>query len=125
MAIKAQRIMRSRRKGIPLPEGAVYVGRPTLWSNPFTDRRWGHARSTILHKSSLKGVIGDLTLEGMGFCPAEIEALHRKRHRILDRIHTLSGHDLACYCPLSSQWCHADTYLVMAAASQVSQRHAV
>ena len=29
------RIQRRRAAGWRLPEGAVYVGRPTLWGNPF------------------------------------------------------------------------------------------
>ncbi len=30
-----QRIQRKRTKGWRMPEGAVYVGRPTKWGNPF------------------------------------------------------------------------------------------
>ena len=30
------RIQRRRAKGWRMPEGAVYVGRPTKWGNPFT-----------------------------------------------------------------------------------------
>lgn len=33
-----QRIQRQRTKGSTMPEGAVYVGRPTRWGNPFTYR---------------------------------------------------------------------------------------
>lgn len=116
-----QRIRRSRRKGYRLPGDAIYVGRPTLWGNPFVVGSWthgghgSHARCVILHRAWLAGRIGDLTLERMGFCPAQIEALLRKRERILARLHELAGHDLACWCPLTSEWCHADTYLVMAA----------
>ena len=109
-----QRIQRSRRKGSRAPEGSVYVGRPTLWGNPFTTTRWGHARCVILHKEWLAGHMGALTLEDMGFCPAEIEALERKRNAILIRLHELAGKDLACWCPLTSAWCHADTYLALA-----------
>ncbi|MFH1264564.1 MAG: DUF4326 domain-containing protein [Planctomycetota bacterium] len=31
-----KRIQRQRTKGWRMPEGAVYVGRPTAWGNPFT-----------------------------------------------------------------------------------------
>lgn len=31
-----QRIQRKRTKGWRMPEGAVYVGRPSLWGNPWT-----------------------------------------------------------------------------------------
>ncbi|MGV7636606.1 DUF4326 domain-containing protein, partial [Mycobacterium kansasii] len=51
-----KRIQRKRTKGWRMPEGAVYVGRPTKWGNPFIvdhfrqtpswrvlDWRWGTA----------------------------------------------------------------------------------
>jgi hypothetical protein len=31
-----RRIQRKRTKGWRMPEGAVYVGRPSRWGNPFT-----------------------------------------------------------------------------------------
>lgn len=33
-----QRIQRSREKGWTMPDGAIYVGRPTRWGNPFQYR---------------------------------------------------------------------------------------
>jgi hypothetical protein len=33
--LMAQRIQRRRTKGWRMPPGAVYVGRPTRWGNPF------------------------------------------------------------------------------------------
>ena len=112
----AQRIHRTRAKGFRLPANTIYVGRPTLWGNPFDARHGGHARCTILHKHWLEGRIGDLTLEQMGFCAGEVAALHRKRSAILTRLHELAGCNLACWCPLNSQWCHAETYLALAPA---------
>lgn len=85
-----------------------------MWGNPFANRQWGHARSCILHRRWLEGGIGALTLEKMGFSGAEIDALDRLRIRVLTRMHTLAGKDLACWCPLTSEWCHADTLLRMA-----------
>lgn len=109
-----RRIARRRGRNAPLPEGAIYVGRPTMWNNPFSGRQWGHAKSVKLHRRWLNHEIGALTLEKMGFCPAEIDAMERLRIRVLDRLHTLAEHDLACWCPLSSQWCHADNLLELA-----------
>jgi hypothetical protein len=43
-----KRLQRKRTKGWRMPEGAVYVGRPTVWGNPFPiDGEWisGAARS--------------------------------------------------------------------------------
>lgn len=113
--VRPRRIARRRGRHSPLPEGAIYVGRPTMWNNPFSGRQWGHAKSVKLHRRWLNHEIGVLSLEAMGFCPAEIDALDRLRVRVFDRIHELAGRDLACWCPLSSQWCHADTLLNLAA----------
>jgi hypothetical protein len=85
-----------------------------MFGNPFTLQRFGHAKSVILHRAWLKGQLGDLTLERMGFCPAQIEALHRLRQRVLDNLHTLVGLDLVCWCPQSSDWCHATTLIDLA-----------
>lgn len=108
------RLTRSRKRGARTPPGAVYVGRPTLWGNPFTVARFGHAKCVILHRQWLDGRLGDLTLESMGFYPAEIETLHRKRSTTLARLHQLAGRDLSCWCPQSSDWCHATTLIEMA-----------
>jgi hypothetical protein len=95
-----------------------------MWGNPFMVDRWGHARSVILHKEWLAGRVGALTLENMGFSPAEIDAIERLRCRVLTHLHQLAGKDLACWCPLTSDWCHAETLLQMAAVHAVYERHA-
>lgn len=43
-----KRIQRKRTKGWRIPKGAVYVGRPTRWGNPYrlTDYRFAHADGT-------------------------------------------------------------------------------
>lgn len=120
---QGRRVVRPRRRGQPLPPNTVYVGRPTIWGNPFSDRylgistrppshrKIGHAKSVKLHRQWLMGEIAALTLERMGFCPKEVEALERLRIKVLSRLHELAGKDLACWCPLTSRWCHADTLL--------------
>lgn len=55
-----------------------------------------------------------MTLEALRFSPSEIDALERLRARVLVNLHRLAGHDLACWCPQSSAWCHAQTLLRMA-----------
>jgi hypothetical protein len=115
MTQRAKRICRPRGKGKKLPGGAVYVGRPTMWGNPFMGRRWKHAKSVILHRRWLLGGLGALTLERLGFSLGEIEALDRLRLRIHANIHRLAGKDLACWCSTKNQWCHADALLDLAA----------
>lgn len=121
----AKRIQHSRRKGQPLPEGAVYVGRPSMWGNPFMGRQWGHAKSVLLHARWIEGRLGALTLEKMGFCPAEIDALDRRRCWVLSNLHRLAGKDLACWCPASSGFCHADALIHLAVMHAQYERHAL
>lgn len=121
---RAQRLQSSRRKGARRPEGSMYVGRPTKWGNPFQHRTWGHAKSVILHRQWLTGGMGALTLERLGFEPAEIDALFRLRSRVLTDLHALAGHDLACWCALSTRWCHAELLLDLAVEHAELERFA-
>ena len=119
-----RRIQRSRRKGAHLPDGTIYVGRPTMWGNPFAYRKIGHAKATILHRAWLNGQLGALTLERMGFSPAEIDSLGRMRERVLVNLHRLAGRNLACWCPATSDWCHAETLIAMAPEHAEIERYA-
>ncbi|SEQ59705.1 DUF4326 domain-containing protein [Sphingobium sp. YR768] len=113
-ARQPRRLQRPRKQGGPLGQGVRYVGRPTDFANPFDGRDFGHARSVRLHARWLDGRLGDLSLEMLGFCPAEIEAMHRLLDRVLRRLPELSGLDLQCWCPTTSRWCHADNLLRLA-----------
>lgn len=106
-----RRLQRPRKRGVPVPAGARYVGRPTEFANPFDGRGLGHARAVRLYDRWIDGRLGDMTLEALGFCPAEIEALHRLHERVLRRLPQLAGLDLQCWCPVTSRWCHADILL--------------
>ena len=110
-----RRLQRSRRAGAVTPRGAIYVGRPTRWGNPFERRnRIGHARSVILHASWLADDLTPYILSRAGFGEHEIAALYRWRKRLVVRLHHLRGADLECWCPLTSPWCHVDTLLRLA-----------
>lgn len=109
-----RRLQRPRKRGVPVPGGAVYVGRPTDFANPFDGRGFRHARSVRLYNRWIDNRLGDLTLEGLGFCPAEIDALHRLHARLMLRLPSLAGRDIQCWCPVSSRWCHGDTLLARA-----------
>lgn len=77
-----------------MPEGAVYVGRPTKWGNPFaawTDE--GRERAIRAFRGHIAGLI---------FLGAR-------------NISELRGKDLACWCPLDKP-CHADVLLEIANA---------
>lgn len=80
-----------------MPEGAVYVGRPTKWGNPWTAvGRWTAEDVTKLYADAFAGRL-------------------RWAARLMPDLSELRGHDLACWCPLD-QPCHADVLLELANA---------
>ncbi len=98
-----RRIQRRRVKGWRIPEGAVYVGRPTKWGNPF--------RVGIYKDATTEAVVRwyRAALEGGG--------LYSRDGRITAREvrEELAGHDLVCWCNETVP-CHADVLLEIANA---------
>ncbi len=94
-----KRIQRKRTKGWKMPKGAVYVGRPTKWGNPFR--------------------------VGLDV-PSRFDATNQYRAKIGGNLWTfptkedikseLVGKDLICWCPLDAP-CHADVLLEIANAT--------
>jgi hypothetical protein len=112
---RPQRLHRTRRKNARTPNGAVYVGRPTLWGNPFWGRpRIGHARSVILYRAWIRGDLTPKILARAGFSAAEIKSLNRWRNWLVGHLDRLEGKNLQCWCPLTSPWCHADVLIAFA-----------
>ncbi|HVX57391.1 MAG TPA: DUF4326 domain-containing protein [Candidatus Saccharimonadales bacterium] len=115
-----ERIQRRRTKGWKMTEGAIYVGRPTKWGNPFRinsmalpcDERWPYL---------LRAFDGDAA----GF--RSITPLHPQcvvdayawwiieQPPLMLSLDELRGRDLVCWCPLD-QPCHADVLLELAHA---------
>ncbi|MGD9752401.1 MAG: DUF4326 domain-containing protein [Acidimicrobiia bacterium] len=116
-----KRIQRKRTKGWRMPDGAVYVGRPTVWGSPYLVRQ----------SPRFAGVPGCWYVEDRGktWTPeidskrAAIElsvqvyrgnVLGFWNRNIREAVkHELGGKDLACWCPLD-QPCHADVLLEIA-----------
>ena len=71
-----------------MPAGAVYVGRPTKWGNPFSVSEYGQELAVKKFEQYAKGI-----------APGAIEELR--------------GKDPACWCPLDKP-CHADVLLRIA-----------
>lgn len=112
-----------------MPDGAVYVGRPTKWGNPWTVDEWMPMMDR-LHRSFTGTVVtlADLKHEARDiaatcFYSAMVDRLgdpdylkheHPGFYPPLDQIRDeLAGRDLACWCPVD-QPCHADVLLKVA-----------
>jgi hypothetical protein len=75
-----------------IPDGAVYVGRPTKWGNPYKIGRDGD-RYEVIRKYEV-------------WLPEQV------KNGWLD-MKELAGHDLVCWC--APKPCHADVLLKAAA----------
>lgn len=115
-----RRFARSRRKDAPrgYQLGRVYIGRPSLWANPFLSDRFGHARSVDLHRTWLAGRLPPRRLAVLGFNLCEIDALFRLRRRVLINLPRLAGLNLECWCAPGARFCHGDTLLALANSDQ-------
>jgi hypothetical protein len=108
-----KRIQRKRTKGWRMPEGAVYVGRPTRWGNPYV------VGSTVdWYPIGRRRSIDVTAAESVDLFRAWIEGWEpderEERPPSVDLIRQeLAGRDLACWCPLD-QPCHADVLLEVA-----------
>lgn len=120
-----KRIQRKRTRGWRMPEGAVYVGRPSRWGNPYTlemmAERVAEVRAAFPNDEGLVDLNpatmavdafrADLTRgpdsEWWWFGP------HARMIQINLAIDEIRGRDLACWCPLD-QPCHADVLLNLA-----------
>ncbi|NKS29268.1 DUF4326 domain-containing protein [Rhodococcus hoagii] len=106
-----QRIQRQRTKEWRMPAGAVYVGRPTKWGNPYC----------VGDESAFIGGDQVFNLDDEPLNHREVVELFRIAldRYVLPRITKeqiraeLAGRDLACWCPLD-QPCHADVLLEIA-----------
>ncbi len=106
-----KRIQRRRTKGWRMSEGAVYVGRPTRWGNPFRVGQWvrplGGLPVEIKDAALALGLFRANALDPMG---GVVFRENVRKH--------LRGKDLACWCKITSGGeyipCHADVLLEIA-----------
>lgn len=111
-----KRIQRKRSKGWKMPEGAVYVGRPGKWGNPFrvaplgnVFRVWSDIHNQFVGLEKFGGEVYDRDLAAK-----EAVRLYREYSvgSTLD-FTQLRGYDLACWCR-EGEPCHADVLLELA-----------
>ncbi len=111
-----------------MPEGAVYVGRPSLWGNPWSIAEMGSvydvpiterpAAAVRMYRRELEhwGLHSDY---GATHSDAAWESVARQisacgAKSMAEFVpFALRGRDLACWCPLD-QPCHADVLLELA-----------
>lgn len=113
-----KRIQRKRVKGWRKPDGAVYVGRGSLWGNPFVVGVDGDVEKCIaLYRRWLSGEISDedtefrheLKARGMPFSQVWLG----KYLVWTERLDKLRGKDLMCWCK-EGEPCHADVLIELA-----------
>lgn len=100
-ARQPQRIQRSRAKGWRMPEGAVYVGRPTKWGNLYRVGDVDPVTGRVMNAEDAKRLF-ELTWRQTAFASL-----------LGPWIAELRGRDLVCWCRLD-QPCHADVLLEIA-----------
>lgn len=98
---RPKRIQRKRTAGWRMPAGAIYVGRPTFWGNPYkVGEIW------LADPVEVPDVETAVELYRRWIVKQEIEGLMQTR---------LRGKDLACWCRPGDP-CHADVLLELANA---------
>lgn len=139
-----KRIQRRRERGWRMPEGAVYVGRPTRWGNPFQaykcdccgywDVRDDNDVSYLVNHAYVRQP--HIRADRMTWTTryeAVIKAVRLyadeatcwlggwqvTRPDLYAALPSLAGRDLACWCPLEDAEgrpvpCHADVLLALA-----------
>lgn len=105
-----KRIQRQRTKGWRMPAGAVYVGRPTRWGNPFT---LGEASAQLDVDGWLIKCDGSRADAVSAFNAWLTDRMAVGLIVLTEWLAALRGRDLACWCPLD-QPCHADVLLELA-----------
>ena len=130
-----KRIQRQRTKGWRMPDGAVYVGRPSPWGNPWpvdhdampwlalllglNGNAEGRREAAVkLHRLWLTDGLPFPATGGieLGFA-SNAAAMYLRDFRLPPQpdFAPLRGHDLACWCRLDHA-CHADVLLELANA---------
>ena len=119
------RIQRKRTKGFDLQAASrpvnglecVYVGRPTMWGNPFHVQDAVDAcdcRLRSAHVYARQWFVEWLNAADDQFAPMrEYAGMKGERDAIFARIRELRGKNLACFCNLDHA-CHADVLLELA-----------
>lgn len=108
-----------------MPEGAIYVGRPTIFGNPVVCTPHGCSRHhcgccepfrccvDVYEEWLTSGIEGRDSNTGSLIIALDGAAGYPCRTELVRRLPDLRDHDLCCWCPLD-QPCHADVLLALA-----------
>lgn len=102
-----------------MPEGVIYVGRPTRWGNPFVAGgriRLAAIELSIASEHPPVEVLVHNSLEAIAWYRVwalRMIRVYRDKWQ-MDWLEGLPGHDLACWCPLDKP-CHVDVLLELLA----------
>lgn len=124
---KPVRIQRLRTKGWRMPENTVYVGRPTLFGNPWVATDAPSADAMALAKWCVEQYRLHELDELVAQADWSVAAQNHAQRAIADRggqvfltmrqliREELRGKNLACWCPAGTP-CHADVLLEVASS---------
>lgn len=101
------------KKGKRLPEKTVYVGRPSMYGNPFKVRKTCGSDSCKNHAQQWAVDKFKLWLDGK-FDEVRPDLVEQKQ-KVLTHIKYLRGKDLACWCEEGTP-CHGDILIKMASS---------
>lgn len=98
-----------------MPEGAVYVGRPTRFGNPYSTGDWPKwLRSPDSQVDAYRSAIIDILRPPSGaLTMARLQDDFGERLPTPEQIMALRGKDLVCWCKECDP-CHADVLLELA-----------
>jgi hypothetical protein len=112
------RIQRRRTRGWRMPDGAVYVGRPSRWGNPY---RVGQPLTESEQRSWWPPLPPTADARAAALLYASL--LPRLMQLHPDLLEPLRGRVLACWCPVGpGTWCHADAILAWFEANPLPVR---
>ena len=95
-----------------MPENTVYVGRPSIWGNPFTG---DDAVEKYREAVSVYPIPDNIMIEWLnaGGSESMLIALTGGPEKFPIMFSGIKGKDLCCWCPLDKP-CHADILLKIA-----------
>lgn len=108
MADRLKRVQRRRTKGWTMPANAIYVGRPTIYGNP-----WNGPDAVEAYRRFVAGVRSGCPALGAIQYGLDVQLVFRKPIDQWPRLRQCLVFNMACWCPLSKP-CHADVLLEVA-----------